>query len=42
MNQLDRLDQLERLLRSRQSLGRDALLQDCKALVPLRLATQFA
>ena len=28
MNQLDRLYQLERLLRSRQSLGRDALLQE--------------
>ena len=28
MNQLDRLYQLERLLRSRRSLGRDALLHE--------------
>jgi predicted DNA-binding transcriptional regulator YafY len=30
MNQLDRLYQLERLLLSRQSLGRDALLEQLK------------
>lgn len=28
MNQFDRLDQLERLLRSRQSLRRDTLLRE--------------